>query len=254
MKNNHMLKYLSNGIRYDGRKFTEYRDVSVEAGIIKNAHGSARVKIGKTEVIAGIKLEVGKPYPDRPDEGSMMINVELLPLSSPHFESGPPSEAAIELARVVDRGIRESESIDVKKLCIVPKEHVWIVVVDICTINADGNLFDAISLATLAAIKNARLPELDEDYNIDYKNFTDKELPLTMMPVEVTVIKVGQNLIVDPTAEEEECLSARLSVAVTDDGSLCALQKGGEGSLSPKEIEEMVDLAIEKSAMLRSKI
>ena len=45
---------------------------------------------------------------------------ELVPFASPMFESGPPREDAIELARVVDRGIRHSEIVDKKKLCITP--------------------------------------------------------------------------------------------------------------------------------------
>lgn len=246
-----LSKYLAKGIRYDGRKFLEYRKVTVEPGIAANADGSARVKIGETEVIAGVKMEIGTPYPDTPDKGSMMVNVELLPLSSPDFESGPPSEYAIELARVVDRGIRESEALDVRKLCIVEKEKAWIVVIDICTINDDGNLFDAISLATISAIKNTKFPAVDEDYNLDYKNRTDKGVELKKTPIEVTVFKIGKDLIVDPSPDEEAMMDARLTVAVTEDNGLCALQKGGNDGLSVDEIMTMVNIAIEKSQELR---
>jgi len=90
-------------------------------------------------VFAGVKLEIGTPYPDTPDEGGLMINTELIPLSNPEFESGPPGIQAIELSRVVDRGIRESKAIDMKKLCIEPKEKVWTVIVDIIPINDEGN-------------------------------------------------------------------------------------------------------------------
>src|SRR3990172_2219494 len=112
-----LLKYLNKGLHFDGRKLTEYRDVSVEYGVSKSAEGSARVRIGRTEVIAGVKLSVEKPYPDTPDSGNLMVNAELLAMSNPAFETGPPGDQAIEIARVVDRGIRESKAIDVKKLC-----------------------------------------------------------------------------------------------------------------------------------------
>ena len=78
--------------------------------------------------------------------------MELIPLASPDFESGPPREKAIELARVVDRGIRESETIDMAKLCITPEEKVWIVFIDVHVLDYDGNLFDACSLAASAAL------------------------------------------------------------------------------------------------------
>mgnify|MGYP000327262779 CR=1 FL=1 len=55
--------------RLDGRKFDEFRKVEVEYGISpKSAEGSARVRIGNTEVVAGVKMDVGQPYPDNPDE------------------------------------------------------------------------------------------------------------------------------------------------------------------------------------------
>src|SRR3989344_7191901 len=114
----HILEALNQGIRFDGRKLTEYREILVEVGVAKNAEGSARVKIGETELIVGVKMEVAEPYPDIPDEGTMSVGAELLPLSNPDFELGPPGIEAIELARVVDRGIRESKCIDFKKLCI----------------------------------------------------------------------------------------------------------------------------------------
>jgi exosome complex component RRP42 len=68
-KQNHVLHYLKNDTRFDGRKKDEYRPIEVETGFIKTAEGSARVKIGNTEVLAGIKFEVGTPYPDIPEEG-----------------------------------------------------------------------------------------------------------------------------------------------------------------------------------------
>src|SRR3989338_7608229 len=104
----HLIKIFSEGIRLDNRKPDQYREISIDYGISENAEGSARVKIGDTEVLAGVKFEIGKPYEDKPDEGSIIVNAELLAMASPDFEPGPPSSHAIELARVVDRGIRES--------------------------------------------------------------------------------------------------------------------------------------------------
>src|SRR3989344_3006 len=100
----HIINLLNADTRLDGRKLTEYRKpIEVEHNVVKTAEGSARVKIGETEVMVGIKLEVGEPYPDTPDEGTIIVGAELLPLSNPEFELGPPGIQAIELARVVDR-------------------------------------------------------------------------------------------------------------------------------------------------------
>jgi len=254
MIKDHIVSLLAKDMREDGRKLTEYRKpITIEYGIsAKSAEGSARVFIGDTEVVAGVKLEVGKPFPDTPDDGVLMVNAELLPLSNPEFESGPPSIGSIELARVVDRGIRESHMIDTEKLCIKKGEKVWIACIDIYPINDAGNLFDAAALAALAALKDARFPEYDEkEGKVDYSKKTKTKLPLAKEAVEITVIKIKDKFLVDPTTEEWEALDARLTVAVLEDGKLCALQKGGDGSLKPDDIEKMVDIALEKSKELR---
>lgn len=240
------------GKRMDGRNLTDYRPVKVEYGVSsKSAEGSARVTFGDTVVVAGIKLEIGEPFPDRPGEGTIIVNVELLPMSSPEFESGPPSIDAIELARVVDRGIRESKTIDFKKLCVTEGEKVWLVFIDIYPLNASGNLFDAASLAALAALKDARFPKL-EDGRIDYKERTDQPVPLEKTPVECTVYKINGKFIIDPIVEEEEAADCRLTVAFTEDGKICAMQKGGGQPITEEDLDLMVGLAAKKTQELRN--
>jgi len=245
-----IIKLLEKNTRFDERKADSYRKVEIIYDISKNAEGSAKVKIGDTEVLAGVKMEMIKPYPDTPDEGTISVNVELTPMANPNFESGPPGIEAIEIARVVDRGIRESKCIDFKKLCVEEGEKVWVVNIDIVPINDAGNLFDAAALAAIAAVKDAKFPEVVDD-KIDYKHKTNKSLPVTKTPVEVTVLKIGKFYVVDPTLEEQSVLDARLSVATTEDGKFAALQKGGDMELTLEEVEQMLDLAAEKSKELR---
>ena len=253
--NEYLAKAVSQGHRFDGRKSDEYREIIVEPGITEGAEGSARVKIGDTEVIAGVKLSLEKPYSDTPEDGNLMVNQELLPLSSPDFEAGPPSDPAVEMARIVDRGIREAKAIDTKALCVEKGEKVWMVSVDIVSVNDAGNLIDASALAAVAALKNARMPKV-KDGIINYKELTKEKLPLKAdrLPVTVTIHKIGTSLVADPTSEEETASQARLSVAIMQDGNLVALQKGGAGPLSPEEIEKMLELALKKSKELARKV
>lgn len=256
MSNEHILKYITKGLRYDGRKMDQFRSVTVEKGVSHSAEGSARVTIGDTVVIAGVKLSLEKPYPDTPGQGNLMINAELTPMSSPDFETGPPSKHAIELSRVIDRSIRESKAIDVVNLCLKEGEQVWSVMVDIVAVNDAGNLFDAAALAATAALQDARYPEITDGAtcSIDYNKKTDKKLPLKQTPIEVTIIKIGDQIIADPLSEEEKALDARLTVAVKDNDDICAMQKGGDSPLTLKEIGAMVDLAIVKAKELRKKL
>ncbi|MCF7862352.1 exosome complex protein Rrp42 [Candidatus Woesearchaeota archaeon] len=249
-KAKHIINYLSKDLRFDGRKLNDYRDIVIETGIAETAEGTARVKIGDTELIAGVKMSIEKPYPDTPNKGVFMVGAELLPLSSQDFEPGPPSSWAIEVARVVDRGIRESGALDVSKLVISNDEQVWGVLVDICTINDNGNILDAASLAVMAALLDTKFPAF-EDGSVDYKNKTKDGLPLTEKVIANTVYKLEDYLITDPTAEEEKLVSARLTVCFTEKGEICALQKGGNDALSKEEIVEMTRLAKENDKVLR---
>lgn len=245
-----LLRYLSEETRFDGRKLDEFRKIQIEYNVSKTSEGSAKVKVGNTEVIAGIKLELGKPFSDTPDEGALMVGTELLPLSSPDFEAGPPGIESIEMARVVDRGIRESKAIDYKKLCVIKGEKVWIVNVDICTINNDGNLLDASGIAAIAAIKTAKFPSYDGE-KVDYKKPSDIKVPLVKFPIAVTVYKLKGKYFVDPDSEEEKYYDARLTVTTIEDGTICALQKGGDSPLTIEDVKSMIELGTKKSKEIR---
>ena len=256
--NNLQKQFLLNGVtkgtRDNGRGNEDFRKIEIETGNIYKAEGSARVRIGKTDVIAGIKMGVGTPFPDIPNEGIMMVNAEFSPLASPYFETGKPGEDSVELARVVDRGIRESHTIDTKKLCIKEGEKVWMVFVDIQIMNHDGNLIDAAALAVISALHNTKMPEYDtksEKVNFDKKT---KSLPVSCKPITITIHKIGDNLIVDPTREEEVIVDTRFTVATIDNGNLCAIQKGGVKSLSLDEIYKAFDLSIKKGKEIRKLI
>ncbi len=237
-------KYLSEGKRFDGRKPDEMRKIEIEAGISKNAEGSARVKIGKTEVLVGVKMEVAEPYPDSQDKGNLMVNAELLPLSSPRFESGPPKFPSIELARIIDRGIRESKFIQLDKLCIKEGEKVWTVMIDLYSLNDDGNLLDAAGIAAIVALKNTMVPKYDEENEKVLYGESDKKLPLSkeFIPLSLTIHKVGENLIVDPTKDEEDTSEVRLTVSGAKD-TIFAMQKGESDILSMEDLDKALDLA-----------
>jgi exosome complex component RRP42 len=243
------------GERADARKFDETRKIVIEARPIDKAEGSALVSLGKTKVIAGIKLEIGTPFPDKSDEGVLMSNAEFSPISSPDFEPGPPRDDSVELARVVDRGVRESKALDMKKLCIKAGEKVWMVNIDINILDNFGNLIDASALAASAALKNAVFPQVSKDNKVDvYAEKTKKKLPLAFIPIACTSFKVGGKMLIDATRDEEEASTARLTITTRDDGSVCAIQKGGAEGLTTEEILWAIDTSIKRGKEIRKLI
>lgn len=243
-----ILDLYSQGLRGGKRTFNEYRPINIECGVISKAEGSAKVTIGETMVIAGVKMKVGKPFPDRPDAGVLITNAEFTPIASPQFESGPPGADAVELARVVDRGIRESDALDVSKLCIEPKEAVWEAWLDLYIFNHRGNMIDACSLASIAALLTAKIPKY-EDEQIIYEETTGP-LPVTKMPIMTTVGKTGNTLFVDPDLDEESLMQGRVSTSVLPDNAISAMQKGGSAPFTWKEIEQCIDYTFENQPFL----
>jgi exosome complex component RRP42 len=245
---------IESGKRLDGRGLTDYREFTIEEGLIERAEGSARIHLGKTEVLVGVKVETGTPFPDTPNDGVLTVNAELVPLASPAFEPGPPDESSVELARIVDRGIRESKMIDSAKLCIEAGKKVFVVFVDVYVLNHDGNLIDASALAAVSALANTKMPNYEVvDGEVKIKTGYSP-LPLKDHPVTVTVAKINDKLVIDPWIEEEQVMEARMSMAVNDDGNICAIQKGCPGFFTPEQIVEAAKLAQEKAAELRKKL
>lgn len=249
-----IAQLIAKGKRLDGRGLTDYREIKLEQGIIERAEGSARVLLGKTEVLVGTKIETGTPFPDTPNEGVLTVNAELVPLASSTFEPGPPDENSIELARIIDRGIRESKAIDVEKLCIEPGKNVFIVFVDVYVLNHDGNLIDASALAAVAALLNTKMPNYEiEEGQVKIKSgYTP--LPFRKHPITVTCAKIDDKIVVDPWLEEEQVMDSRLSIAIDDDDKICAMQKGGTGYFTPERIMEVAKIAKEKAGELREKL
>jgi exosome complex component RRP42 len=248
IKRDYLANLAKNGKREDGRAFDQFRNIEIETGIVTKAEGSARVKIGNTQVLTGIKMDIGEPYPDTPETGVMTTAAELIPLASPDFEAGPPREDAIELARVVDRGIRESQLIEVDKLCIEPEEKVWLVFIDIHILDYDGNLFDAASLASLAALMTTKVPakrfELGEDY----------PLPIKEPPISCTAVKFDDVVVIDPSLDEEEIAEVRLTVATDKNEDIRAMQKGLNGSFTRDEIKKVIKASIDNGKKIREQL
>ena len=81
LKKAQILELLEQGKRVDGRTLDEPRKICIEIDAIPKANGSARVYLGDTQVLCGVKIQPDKPFPDVGDKGMFMCTAELLPLS-----------------------------------------------------------------------------------------------------------------------------------------------------------------------------
>jgi exosome complex component RRP42 len=254
LRKQQMWDAISKGKRLDGRDLDDIRPIEIELNTVKKANGSAKVKLGNSEVIAGIKVETGEPFEGLENKGALIVSAEVLPTASPYIEPGPPDEETVELARVVDRGVRESEMLDLDKLVLVPGKTVYTVFVDCSIINADGNLFDATSYAVVSALASSKMPifEVQDSKIVDTGNVRDP--PVTTLPASITMVRIGGAVIVDPTAEEEACMDARITITTNSNGYFTAIQKGATGSFSIEQIKKAAETARIKGEQIRAKL
>ncbi|MFZ9005921.1 MAG: exosome complex protein Rrp42 [Nitrosopumilaceae archaeon] len=252
LKKSQILELLEQGKRIDGRAFDEPRKLTVEINAIPKANGSARVRLGDTEAVCGVKIQPDRPFPDMGDKGIFICTAELLPLSHPSVETGPPGPDVIELARVVDRGIRESHMVDVSQLVIEKDKSVVGVFADNVVVDYDGNLFDACSYAATAAVLKSKLPkwEMKDDVPTLVEG-EESELPTTTIPVSVTMGKIGNHIIVDPNGDEWASMDSRITITTDSDGNVVALQKGGNDGFTVDEIVKCSELSIKAGAKIR---
>lgn len=255
LKKGQILELLEQGKRADGRALDEPREISIETNAIPKANGSARVRIGETEVVCGVKIQPDRPFPDMGDKGIFLCTAELLPLSHPTVETGPPGPDVIELARVVDRGIRESHMVDLSQLVIEKDKSVVGVFADNVVVDYDGNLFDACSYAATAALLSSKTPKWNMVSDVPtLVEGEESQVPITTIPVSVTMGKIGNHIIVDPNGDEWSSMDSRVTITSDSDGNICALQKGGIDGFTMEEIIKCGEISVRVGAKIREKL
>ncbi|XP_047976654.1 exosome complex component RRP42-like isoform X1 [Salvia hispanica] len=188
-------------LRTDGRKRLTHRPIFVETGIIPQASGSARVKLGATDVIASVKAELGKPNPSYPDKGKVSIYVDCSPTAEPSFEGRGGEELSTEFSSALERCLLGGKSgagttykhmmirsaiyvrcinsynnlwspefapgagIDLSSLCIVRGKVCWDLYIDGLVVSSDGNVLDALAAAIKAALSNTAIPKVQVSAN-----------------------------------------------------------------------------------------
>lgn len=254
-----IVKALLEEVRIDGRRPLDYRRAVFQYTLDDS---SCTVLLGQTRVLSVVTATLEAPYPDRPNEGSLRFNVEFSPMASPNFEPGRPTETANELARLIERGLRETKAVDVEALCVLAGRKVWSLRVDVHILDHNGNLADAASLSALAALLAFRRPEVTLEAGgggegqqvVVHPPDVREPLPLSIhhTPLCITFasFQAGELMVVDPNVEEEAAAAGLMTVIMNGFGELCAVQKTSGIGLSATEVMRLIRLAERKAKEL----
>uniref|UniRef100_A0A0E0J9F7 Ribosomal RNA-processing protein 42 n=1 Tax=Oryza nivara TaxID=4536 RepID=A0A0E0J9F7_ORYNI len=230
---------IAQDLRTDGRRRLQFRAISVETGVIPQANGSARVRLGATEVIATVKAELGKPSILHPDKGKVSIFVDCSPTAAPMVE--------------VLKNFLLSSVLHCKDAYSVVKvgQVCWDLYIDGLVVSSDGNLLDALAAAIKVALSDTGIPKVnvslsattDQEPEVNVSDEEFLQFDTSSVPVIVTLTKVGKHYIVDATSEEESQMSSAVSVSVNRHGQIRGLTKRGGAGLDPSVIFDMISVA-----------
>ncbi|KAF2068539.1 hypothetical protein CYY_010133 [Polysphondylium violaceum] len=279
-------KGIEHNIRTDGRSRVDYRHFSLESGEIVHSNGSARLKLSDTEVLVGVKAEITQINKENNNASGnninvnkrLIFNVDCCPSASPEFEGKGSEFLNIELAQQLDRlyshpnvivGLYntndntkydpptatttadDNENSNNSSLTIVPNKYYWTLYIDAIVLDSDGNLFDALSIATRAALFNTRLPKIkaiqgeyeEITFEVNDDPFDTLSIDIKNVPICVTMTKIASQFVIDTTTREELCMDARLTIGVNSSSNICSIQKGGISGLDPPTINQMINTA-----------
>lgn len=247
-------------LRVDGRRPFDYRRLTIKFG---REDGSSEVQLGQTHVMGFVTSQLVQPYRDRPNEGTLSVYTEFSPMADPSFEAGRPGEFAVELGRVIDRGLRESRAVDTESLCVIAGKLVWAIRVDLHILDNGGNLVDASNIAALAALLTFRRPECtlggeDGQEVMVHPPQVREPLPLIIhhLPVAVTFGFLGDDniVVIDPTHSEEAVMGGKMTATLNANGDICAIQKAGGEGIMQSVIMQCLRIASVKAADITTKI
>jgi len=78
--------------------------------------------------------------------------------------------------------------------------------------------------------------------------------PVKTIPVSVTMARIGDHIIVDPSSDEEACMNARLTITTNTEGNICAIQKGGIDGFTFEQVVRCSEIALSVGTKIRKQL
>ena len=131
-----VLGGLCDGVRADGRSFFDYRPVRVETGVLQNAYGSSRVRLGLAEIICSVKGELRRCDSRHPDRGAVQFFARFSPVAGRKYLGSSAGEPICDvIIATLNQAYGAPGVFDFRKLCVKPDSHYWLLHVDLVVIS-----------------------------------------------------------------------------------------------------------------------
>lgn len=207
-----------NGIRCDGRKIDETRKVTIKAGVLKNANGSAYIEFGANKILVGVfgPRDVHPKHLANTDTGIIRCRYHMSPFSVTERKSPAPSRREIEIGKVIKEALQPALILDK-----FPRTSVDVFIE---VLQADGGSRCAALAAASVALADAGIPMRD-------------------MVSACAAGKVADTIILDVNNEEDQSGQADMPVGYMPNLEKITLIQL-DGVLTPEEYKKCVETAI----------
>ena len=240
-------------MRLDGRSSTEFREVRILPGPL---NGQTSVYIGSTLVRTTVVGQIVQPLMDRPNEGRIFFNAEILDIQESGLSDATRSPCDVtSICNYTERVLRGCKAVDTESLCILGGKSAWSIRVDMHVVSMDGSLLDACSLGALTALLNFRHEAVmieGGDATVFSAHCREPvHLPLHHLPISTTFVAFDSDessrWLADPCKEEEISLDSSFTIACNQHGELCGIHKPGGFPIPQERLTECIDLAVHRA-------
>jgi len=206
------------GIRCDGRKIDQTRNITIKAGILKNADGSAYIEFGGNKIIAGVygPRDIHPKHLADSDTGVLRCRYHMQPFSVPERKNPAPSRREIEISKVIKESLQPAVILD-----DFPRTAIDLYLE---VLQADGG-------SRCAAIDAASVA------------LADAGIPMRDMVSACAAGKVENTIILDVNNEEDQAGQADMPVALMPHLEKITLVQL-DGMLTPDEYKKCLETAI----------
>jgi exosome complex component RRP41 len=206
-----------NGIRIDGRKVDQLRDLKIEAGVLKRADGSAYVELGKNKVLAAVygPRECHPRHMQNPAKAIVQCKYNMIAFSVGDRKRPGPDRRSVEISKII------SEALEY----VVFTENFPRTSIDVYIEVLQANAGTRCAGLTAASVALA-----------------DAGIPMKDLVPSVAVGKVNDQVVLDLQKEEDNYGQADVPIAmIPRTGEVLLLQM--DGHLTRAEFGRAMELA-----------
>jgi ribonuclease PH len=221
-------------LRSDGRSPDTLRKVGITRAYLKHAEGSVLIEMGDTRVVCAVSVEGKVPaFLKNTGRGWITAEYAMIPRAT---ETRSMREVLartdgrrFEIQRLIGRSLRS-----ITDLNGFGERTMW---VDCDVIQADGG-------TRTAGITGAYIAVVDAFSTMRARGMID-EIPVRDSVAAVSVGRIGGDLLLDMTYEEDVMAEVDMNFVVTGSGNFVEVQgTAEESSFTKQEMDEMTALAL----------